>query len=364
MATHDVASQVSLVVVVHGRRDLLARLLESIDAHTPQPHEVIVVDNCSPDDTVDWLRRHRPDVVVLEPGVNLGYGAGANLGVQAASGALVAVMNSDLEVTEGWLQPLVEALDDPDTAIAAPVTVAADDEIVEAGAVVDRDGHVHVRDETIVTDRSVAHASASCWVMRRDWFRRVGGFDPGFGLGYYEDLDLTAWADLLGVRVVVVARSRVRHEVGGSFGSELARRLSHRNHRRATERWRALRLESAGRRHGELHRVHGHVALLELDDATAESLRSHLLGLNVDVGRLTAQDLTAPGSWRWDVVVAPTERPDGVDAPRAVWTTPAGIEDAMLQAGIATSRAPRRPMAPFRAAVTSGQHPVEGVDHG
>ena len=131
MATHDVASQVSLVVVVHGRRDLLARLLESIDAHTPQPHEVIVVDNCSPDDTVDWLRRHRPDVVVLEPGVNLGYGAGANLGVQAASGALVAVMNSDLEVTEGWLQPLVEALDDPDTAIAAPVTVAADDEIVE-----------------------------------------------------------------------------------------------------------------------------------------------------------------------------------------------------------------------------------------
>ena len=156
----------SLVVVAYGQRPLVARLLESIAAHTPEVHEVVLVDNASPDDTAEWVHEHHPEVQLVDAGTNLGYGGGANLGVRVARADHIVLLNSDLEVMPGWLGPLLRALQQPGVAIAAPISVDQAGRVVEAGATVTADGHVHVIDDlpdgpVAAEPITVPHASRS-----------------------------------------------------------------------------------------------------------------------------------------------------------------------------------------------------------
>ena len=76
----------TLIIVAYGRLDLVATLLDSIAEHTPEPHEIVVVDNASPDSSAAVLRKHPSQPRVIEAPRNLGYGGGVNLGVRAAAG--------------------------------------------------------------------------------------------------------------------------------------------------------------------------------------------------------------------------------------------------------------------------------------
>ena len=339
----------SLVIVTYGRWELLARLLASIEPTTPQPHEIVVVDNDSPDETADRLRAEWPEVVLVEPEQNLGFGAGANLGIRRAKGRDVVLLNSDVELTTGWLPPLLDALNQPGVAIAAPVSVDADGEAVEAGAEVTSDGHVHVRAAPVSPRPFTApHASAACWAMRRSWFERVGGFDARYGLGYYEDLDLTSYLAARGECLVVVPASRVRHDVGGSFDSGLAQWLSHRNQLRCKERWRWTRRDLPRRPGGHLSRPHGSVAIVGFEpdvaaamvhDLAARQLIVHVLDHDVDTASIE-QELMAADP---DVTVLGPLADAPVVALRCEVCGPGEIDAALVAAGVAPSSMPRRP---------------------
>lgn len=242
------AAPVSAVIVAYGQRDLVVRLIESLRAGTAVPAEIIVVDNDSPDDTAAVIARDHPDVTLVRAGSNLGFGGGANLGVRRASEPVVAILNSDVVVADDWLPPLVAALDLPGVRIASPRLLDRAGVTVECGARIDGRGLVQVNAECPEPAgrpwpdhiRPVDHCSAACWVLRRAWFERVGGFDPVYGLGYFEDVDLCAWARARGGSVVVVPDAAVRHDGGGSFTSRQASALSRRNSRVWFARWRWL----------------------------------------------------------------------------------------------------------------------------
>lgn len=370
MADRVESPTVSAVVVAHGRRELLVRLIESARSTAPGLHEILVVDNDSPDDTAAWVAS-QADVDLVSAGSNLGYGAGVNLGVQRATGDVVVVLNSDVELEVGWLPPLLAELERPEVAIAAPLNVDDAGDLIEAGATVTADGHVHVHVHRSLPKSGVAapvaHASASCWAIRRAWWQRRGGFDCGFGLGYYEDLDLTTLADAAGELVVLVPTSRVRHVVGGSFASDATRRLSHRNHRRALERWRWHRTEDAGAIDGSSrHRVHGRVLLVGLVGRDAEALATQwrLHHLHVDELDDLADGAAARSTLlRADVVVCSREHvPAAKDmAPRAVvCALDDDVDAALIDAGIAPATKPRRPRFPSLAAVAQTSVPVSG----
>ncbi|MDG2112140.1 MAG: glycosyltransferase family 2 protein [Actinomycetota bacterium] len=360
-------ASVTLVVVAYGQRALVERLLASVIAHTPEQYDVVLVDNASPDDTVEWVRAHHPEVTVVEAGDNLGYGRGANLGARRATGDRIVLLNSDIEVTPGWLGPLLKALDEPDVAIAAAVSVDAGGRVVEAGATVTADGHVHIVESApegsiLGPVVRVPHASASCWAFDRRWFARVGGFDPAYGLGYYEDLDLSTYADHRGWSVVVVNDSRVRHDVGGSFGGEIQQRLSHRNHRRALARWEWAR-RGVSHPVGHEHRLHGCVLLVGFGDAEASAIAEQLGVDNVGVHALAggSGDICKAVQARQDrddvVVVAPWvaaevwEADLHTAAPRATVCALEGLADALTEAGIAGSKVPRQPLHPLLGTV-------------
>src|SRR5690349_21603271 len=103
---------ISVIIVNYRTPDDLLRLLESLKAYPPRsgPPELIVVDNASGDDSVARLRAAHPDVRVIESPDNRGFAAGVNLGLAAASGSHLLVLNPDIVVHPGSIDALVDFL--------------------------------------------------------------------------------------------------------------------------------------------------------------------------------------------------------------------------------------------------------------
>src|ERR1019366_8002014 len=103
----------SIVILTHNQLAHTKTCLESIARHTPEAHELILVDNGSTDGTADYLReyaaRHRR-VVVIANRTNRGFAAGNNQGLALATGSQVLLLNNDTVVTPGWLGNMLKVL--------------------------------------------------------------------------------------------------------------------------------------------------------------------------------------------------------------------------------------------------------------
>jgi N-acetylglucosaminyl-diphospho-decaprenol L-rhamnosyltransferase len=253
------------VVVNFNAGELLLRCVRSVlaDPSAGSPPEVVVVDNGSHDDSVEALRRELPDVVVVEPGANLGYARGANLGIAATRAGVIAVLNPDVEV-------------DPGAGATMLAGFRADERLGALGP--------HIRDEHGVTYPSVrgvpsladavGHAvlgplrpgnrftrryrqldadpdrprdaewvsGAAIW-LRRAALDDVGGWDEGFFL-FMEDVDLCWRLRGAGWRVAYEPGGRVVHREGASRSAHPYRSIvaHHRSALRfASKRWRGAR---------------------------------------------------------------------------------------------------------------------------
>ena len=113
---------VSIVMVTYGNWPLVRRSLEALLERTDPVYELIVVDGASPDDTAQRLSEEVEGASLVLSKENLGFGGGSNLGAEQAKGRYVCFLNSDALVEPGWLDPLVEMLEeDPTTGAAIPM---------------------------------------------------------------------------------------------------------------------------------------------------------------------------------------------------------------------------------------------------
>lgn len=219
-------SRVTCITVTYGPTPTLARTVEALVRHSGEVFQDIVVvtqpdgEGCSENVSILLDRvRH------IELKENLGFGPANNLAVAECDTEFVAFVNPDLVVTEGWLNPLLDALTDPMVAIVAPALLDADGYLAEAGQAIFSDGGTEAMGgerwpggyDSVMFDRDVDYASAACWLMRRDVFSSLGGFDARYAPAYFEDSDLamTAWSRGLATRLVV-GRPVVHHHEGAS----------------------------------------------------------------------------------------------------------------------------------------------------
>ncbi len=199
------------------------------------PPEVVVVDNGSADGSVARLHTAFPDVPIVDPGANLGYGRAANLGIAATRAPVVAVLNPDAEVAVGTaaavlgrferderLAAVGPQLFNPDgtrypSARSAPSlrdavghavlgTVAPENRFTHSYRQLDADPEVA---------RDVEWISGAAIWLRRDALDRVGGWDERFFL-FFEDVDLCRSLGADGWRISYEPGGRVVHAVGGS----------------------------------------------------------------------------------------------------------------------------------------------------
>ena len=235
---------VSIVMITYGGWELARQALESVRALTDHPYEVIVVDNASTDGTAARLSREVAGAEVLLNSKNHGFGVACNQGAAVARAPFLLFLNSDTIVQPGWLPPLFEALTDETVAAAGPQFLNADGSLQEAGALVLPTGgtvlHGHGERADLAEfrfRRLVDYVSAACLIVRRSLFNDLGGFDPVYGLGYYEDVDLCFTLRRCGYRVVYEPRSVVTHVRRGSQTDDSAIELATRNQAIFYERW-------------------------------------------------------------------------------------------------------------------------------
>ena len=148
-------------------------------------------------------------------------------------------------VEPGWLGPLLEVLDeDPTAGAVVPMLLNPDGTIQEAGSVIDSVGWplAFGRGESANAfahrfRREVDYGSAACVLVRGTTFAEVGGFDPAYGIGYFEDVDLSFKLKERGLRTIYEPRSRVVHELHGSGTSRQAQQRMIANRALFYRRW-------------------------------------------------------------------------------------------------------------------------------
>jgi GT2 family glycosyltransferase len=219
-----VVAHASVVVPVWNGRRWLPGLLASLWAQTVAPLEVVAVDNGSEDGSREWLAEHAPEVRVLALGSNTGFAAGANRGIEAATGEAVALVNTDIELDPAWLERSLAALDADEriAAVATKMVDLADPAVLyDAGDVLRRDGVCEQRGRFRRDDGAwdapgeVFAACAGAAVYRRTAVLAVGGFDERL-FAYLEDVDLGLRLRLAGWRCAWEPRAVARHAGGGS----------------------------------------------------------------------------------------------------------------------------------------------------
>lgn len=243
-ATHP---QLSVVMPTYGRWELVEAALRAVTAHTGVPYEVVIVDNASPDETRARVSDSVTGAHVILNAENRGFGAAANQGAEAATAPVVCFLNSDTEVDPGWAQPLLARFEtDRECAAVTPCKLNPDRSLQEAGSILTGDGEILLygwqadpgRGEFRFA-RRIDYGGAACLAVRRQAFLDAGGFDPAYGIGYYEDVDLCFTLAERGGHTIYEPASRIRH-VGGASSSdtEVAALLS-RNRQLFLSRWSA-----------------------------------------------------------------------------------------------------------------------------
>lgn len=218
----------------NGRRHL-ERFLGSVAEYTPAQAHIIVADNGSTDTSMQFLAEQYPQVRLLRLDRNYGFAEGYNRALKHIDADCYVLLNSDVEVTEGWLEPLVAMLENnPHVAAVAPkirsYTTRGNFEYAgAAGGFIDILGypfcrgrilsHVECDNGQYDTPREVFWASGAAFCCRADIFRQLGGFDSDF-FAHMEEIDLCWRMQIAGYKVMVEPRSCVYHLGGGTMPNE------------------------------------------------------------------------------------------------------------------------------------------------
>lgn len=232
--------EVAVLVLNWNGRTLLQQFLPSWLAHTPDYADLIIVDNGSTDDSVSFLQEHYRDVHLLAFEENLGFAGGYNRAIEELDYQTVILLNSDVELTSGWLdQPMQLLNSSPEIAAVQPTLRAQrspkDFEYAgAAGGFIDRLGYPFCRGrifDTIEEDQGqyadsvdLFWASGACLIIRRAVYREVGGLDTLF-FAHQEEIDLCWRLNARGWRIVSAPQSIVYHVGGASLSTDSPRKV-------------------------------------------------------------------------------------------------------------------------------------------
>ncbi|UYZ60562.1 glycosyltransferase family 2 protein [Hymenobacter latericus] len=226
------ASDVAVVILNWNGQRWLEQFLPSVLAHSDNAR-VVVADNASSDNSVAWLAAHYPQVQVLQHAENLGFCQGYNQALGQLPGYnYYVLLNSDVEVTAGWLRPLRELLESNLKAAAVQPKIRAYNARTEfeyagaAGGYLDRLGYPFCRGrlfDALETDlgqyddpRRVAWATGACMMVRAAAWHSLQGLEPEF-FAHMEEIDLCWRLWNAGHEVWYHGGSTVYHVGGGTL---------------------------------------------------------------------------------------------------------------------------------------------------
>lgn len=196
-----------------------------------QESTVIIADNASTDDSVHWLKTNYPELTVVQNNDNGGFAKGYNDALKKIDATYYLLLNSDVEVTENWLVPLISCMKDQSIAACQPKINAFHDKTLfehagAAGGYIDQlhypfcRGRImnHVENDSNQYDypSKVFWTSGACMLIRSEIYWKLEGFDERF-FAHMEEIDLCWRIQRLGYTLMVVPSSFVYHVGGGTL---------------------------------------------------------------------------------------------------------------------------------------------------
>lgn len=244
--------KVSIVIVNYNQKYFARMCVEAIEASRVSfPLEIIVVDNASQDESIEYLRRMAQEgrIRLIEAGANLGYGKGNNLGVQNAQGEYIVISNPDVFVREDTLQSMVDYLEaHPEIGVLGPRLRYYNGQVQEScrrhmtftDLVIKRTFLKHIPrfkkrlDHYLMNDfdhdqvQEVDLIVGAYYLLRKKVYEEVGGFDPRYFL-FMEDYDFCRKLHQSGYQVVYYPKAEAEHYhkrlSGGSLFWLLSRKI-------------------------------------------------------------------------------------------------------------------------------------------
>ncbi len=221
--------KIAVVILNWNGENLLQQFLPSVVSHS-QEAMVYVADNASTDNSVAFVKANFPTVQIIQNKQNGGYAKGYNDALKQAEADIYCLLNSDVEVTENWLIPILDTFEkEGNTVIIQPkiLDYHKKDHFEYAGAAggfIDKYGYPYCRGrifDSIEKDTgqyndttAIFWASGACLFIRSTVFRKLGGFDEAF-FAHFEEIDLCWRAFNSGHEAKYVGASSIYH-VGGA----------------------------------------------------------------------------------------------------------------------------------------------------
>ncbi len=226
-------TEISVVILNWNGKSFLAQFLPSVVQHSDFPGtEVVVADNGSSDDSVAFIKEHFPSVRIITLEKNYGFAMGYRKALDAIHARYYVLLNSDVEVTPGWLVPLYHIMEQhPQMGACMPKILSHSqrDHFEYAGAsggYIDRFGYPFCRGRIlnqIEQDKGqydefaeVFWASGACMFVRATAYEYAGGLDAAF-FAHMEEIDLCWRMHRTGWKIAVVPSSEVFHVGGGTL---------------------------------------------------------------------------------------------------------------------------------------------------
>jgi GT2 family glycosyltransferase len=221
--------KIAVVILNWNGVQLLEQFLPSVVEHSPEA-TIYIADNASTDDSISFVLANFPSVKIVKNDTNLGFAGGYNDALENIDAEIYALVNSDIEVTENWLQPILKTFEnETETAIIQPkILDFKRKEYFEyagaAGGFIDEFGYPYCRGRifnTLEKDNGqyndnceIFWASGACFFIRSSVYKELKGFDADF-FAHQEEIDLCWRVINKGYKIKYNYESVVYH-VGGA----------------------------------------------------------------------------------------------------------------------------------------------------
>ena len=228
-----IQNKIAVVILNWNGKKLLETFLPSIVQYS-EDAVIYVADNASTDDSICFVEQNYPNLKIIRNESNFGFAKGYNEALKQVDAAYLVLVNSDVEVTKHWLEPVVECFEkESNTAIIQPKILDFKNKIYfeyagAAGGFIDKYGYPFCRGrifDTLEKDNGqynnnaeIFWASGACFFIRKKVFDDLNGFDEDF-FAHQEEIDLCWRAFNKNYTIKYISKSIVYH-VGGATLSE------------------------------------------------------------------------------------------------------------------------------------------------
>jgi GT2 family glycosyltransferase len=223
--------KISVAILNYNGKSWLDKFLQTVIDKSPEA-EVIVIDNASTDDSIAFLESKFSQIRLIQNKTNSGFAGGYNQGLKHIESDYYILLNSDIEVTDNWIMPVINSIESEENIVAGQPKILAYNEKVKfehagaAGGFIDKLGYPFCRGRIFTeteddlgqynTTTKVFWATGACLFIKADKYWEIGGLDVEY-FAHMEEIDMCWRLQNKGYEIICEPTAHVFHVGGGTL---------------------------------------------------------------------------------------------------------------------------------------------------